>query len=160
LSRKTQHYSGTVSIRPSVFIDYLSDIVEGVCQLGIRNIVLLNAHDAIVQKAEHILTAAGHELFLGVRAVIHKLQLNNKLFTVILQGGVLQHEDLVGDILIRKLKEFNPLVELDTAKKEPTYGVMAMGLSYLKSSHKKNATIRRFFVSFITITHIPLSGGS
>ncbi|MEK3913868.1 creatininase family protein [Paenibacillus sp. FSL H7-0331] len=43
---KTQHYSGTVSVRPSVFIDYLSDIVEGICQLGIRNIVLLNAHDA------------------------------------------------------------------------------------------------------------------
>jgi creatinine amidohydrolase len=43
---KTQNYSGTVSVRPSVFIDYLSDIVEGICQLGIRNIVLLNAHDA------------------------------------------------------------------------------------------------------------------
>jgi creatinine amidohydrolase len=43
---KTQDYSGTISIRPSVFIDYLSDIVEGICQLGIRNIVLLNAHDA------------------------------------------------------------------------------------------------------------------
>jgi N-acetylglucosamine kinase-like BadF-type ATPase len=88
-------------------------------------------------KAEHILTAAGHELFLGVLAVIQKLQLNNKLFTIILQGGVLQNEDLVGDILIRKLKEFNPLVQLDMAKKEPIYGVMAMGLSYLKSSHKR-----------------------
>ncbi|NRF92018.1 creatininase family protein [Paenibacillus frigoriresistens] len=43
---KTQDYSGTVTVRPSVFIDYLSDIVEGICQLGIRNIVLLNAHDA------------------------------------------------------------------------------------------------------------------
>ncbi|SDN96686.1 creatinine amidohydrolase [Paenibacillus sp. yr247] len=43
---KTKDYSGTLSVRPSVFIDYLSDIVEGICQLGIRNIVLLNAHDA------------------------------------------------------------------------------------------------------------------
>jgi len=43
---KTQDYAGTVSVRPSVFIDYLSDIVDGICQLGIRNIVLLNAHDA------------------------------------------------------------------------------------------------------------------
>ncbi|MDD9265836.1 creatininase family protein [Paenibacillus sp. GCM10023248] len=42
---KTQDYPGTVSVRPSVFIDYLSDIVDGICQLGIRNIVLLNAHD-------------------------------------------------------------------------------------------------------------------
>lgn len=43
---KTRHYPGTISIRPSVFIDYVSDIVEGICELGIRNIVLLNAHDA------------------------------------------------------------------------------------------------------------------
>jgi creatinine amidohydrolase len=42
---KTQDYPGTVSVRTSVFIDYLSDIVDGICQLGIRNIVLLNAHD-------------------------------------------------------------------------------------------------------------------
>jgi creatinine amidohydrolase len=43
---KTQGYAGTISVRPTVFIDYLSDILEGICQLGIRNIVLLNAHDA------------------------------------------------------------------------------------------------------------------
>lgn len=43
---KTQNYPGTISVRPSIFIDYLTDIVEGICRLGIRNIVLLNAHDA------------------------------------------------------------------------------------------------------------------
>ncbi len=43
---KTRHYPGTISIRPSVFIDYMMDVVEGICELGIRNIVLLNAHDA------------------------------------------------------------------------------------------------------------------
>ncbi|GAA3408443.1 creatininase family protein [Paenibacillus hodogayensis] len=43
---KTEHYPGTISIRPSVFIDYLSDIAEDICRFGIRNIILLNAHDA------------------------------------------------------------------------------------------------------------------
>lgn len=43
---KTQHYPGTISVRPTVFIEYLTDVVEGICRLGIRNIVLLNAHDA------------------------------------------------------------------------------------------------------------------
>jgi len=43
---KTQHYPGTISVRPSIYIDYLTDVVLGICRLGIRNIVLLNAHDA------------------------------------------------------------------------------------------------------------------
>ncbi|UNK19985.1 creatininase family protein [Paenibacillus sp. N3/727] len=43
---KTQHYPGTISVRPSIFIEYLTDVVEGICRLGICNIVLLNAHDA------------------------------------------------------------------------------------------------------------------
>ncbi|UFJ39379.1 creatininase family protein [Brevibacillus humidisoli] len=43
---KTVDYPGTVSIQPEVYIAYLRDVVTGICQLGIRNIVLLNAHDA------------------------------------------------------------------------------------------------------------------
>ncbi|MFY0545007.1 creatininase family protein [Brevibacillus sp. H7] len=43
---KTQDYLGTVSVRPEVFLSYLTDVVEGICRQGIRNIVLLNAHDA------------------------------------------------------------------------------------------------------------------
>ncbi|WP_338125098.1 creatininase family protein [Paenibacillus dendritiformis] len=43
---KTRHYPGTIPVRPTVFIDYLADVVEGICRLGIRHIVLLNAHDA------------------------------------------------------------------------------------------------------------------
>ncbi|WP_409345517.1 creatininase family protein [Paenibacillus sp. MBLB4367] len=42
---KTGDYPGTVSIRPSVVVEYMSDVLEGICRLGIRNIVLLNAHD-------------------------------------------------------------------------------------------------------------------
>ncbi|NRF92020.1 N-acetylglucosamine kinase [Paenibacillus frigoriresistens] len=84
--------------------------------------------------AETILTAAGHELFLCVRAVIKQLKFEDKPFKMILQGGVLQNEDLVGDTLVQKLIELTPLVQLETAKKEPIYGVMAMGISYLKST--------------------------
>ncbi|MFL1671480.1 creatininase family protein [Paenibacillus dendritiformis] len=54
---KTRHYSGTIPVRPTVFIDYLTDVVVGICRLGIRNIVLLNAHDANMGPAR---TAAEH----------------------------------------------------------------------------------------------------
>lgn len=54
---KTRHYPGTIPVRPTVFIDYLTDVVEGICRLGIRNIVLLNAHDANMGPAR---TAAEH----------------------------------------------------------------------------------------------------
>ncbi|MBO8165541.1 MAG: creatininase family protein [Brevibacillus sp.] len=43
---KTSDYTGTISVRPEVYIAYLTDVVEGICRLGLRNIVLLNAHDA------------------------------------------------------------------------------------------------------------------
>ncbi len=43
---KTRDYPGTISIRPSVFIEYLTDLTEGICSSGIRRILLLNAHDA------------------------------------------------------------------------------------------------------------------
>jgi creatinine amidohydrolase len=42
---KTRHYPGTISVSPSVITDYLYEIVDGICQLGIRNVLLLNAHD-------------------------------------------------------------------------------------------------------------------
>jgi N-acetylglucosamine kinase-like BadF-type ATPase len=90
--------------------------------------------------AAHILTAAGNELFLGVRAVIEQLQFKDKPFKMILQGGVLQNEDLVCDILIQKIKEWAPLAQLDKAKNEPIYGVTAMGLSHLKA---KTVTLDR-----------------
>lgn len=42
---KTQGYTGTVTIRPAVMTEYLTDIAVGICETGIRNILLLNAHD-------------------------------------------------------------------------------------------------------------------
>ncbi|GAA3408441.1 N-acetylglucosamine kinase [Paenibacillus hodogayensis] len=84
-------------------------------------------------EAERILSDAVQELYTGVSAVVEQLQLKDKPFKIILQGGVLQNDILVRDQLIRKSKEFAPLVEPDTAKKDPIYGVTAMGLAYLKS---------------------------
>lgn len=43
---KTAEYPGTISIRPSIMLEYLSDILEGILKLGVQRIILLNAHDA------------------------------------------------------------------------------------------------------------------
>ncbi|MDQ0862318.1 creatininase family protein [Bacillus sp. V2I10] len=43
---KTAKYPGTISVRPSIMLEYLSDILQGILELGTERIVLLNAHDA------------------------------------------------------------------------------------------------------------------
>jgi N-acetylglucosamine kinase-like BadF-type ATPase len=111
--------------------------VEKVGELSRLVSVAASSGDPI---AVDILTAAGNELFLGVRAVVEQLQFKDKPFKLILQGGVLQNEDLVCDILIRKIMEWAPLAQLDKAKNEPILGVTAMGLSYLKA---KTVTLDR-----------------
>lgn len=42
---KTSKYEGTISIRPGIFQEYLIDLTLGVIDQGIKNILLLNAHD-------------------------------------------------------------------------------------------------------------------
>jgi len=42
---KTANYLGTISVRPSVMIEYLSDVLTGILSLGVSKVVLLNAHD-------------------------------------------------------------------------------------------------------------------
>ncbi|MBP2242265.1 creatinine amidohydrolase [Cytobacillus eiseniae] len=42
---KTSKYAGTISIRPGIFQEYLIDLTLGVIEQGIKNILLLNAHD-------------------------------------------------------------------------------------------------------------------
>lgn len=42
---KTTNYPGTISIRPSIIQEYLFDVIEGILKQGIKNIILLNAHD-------------------------------------------------------------------------------------------------------------------
>jgi Uncharacterized protein, putative amidase len=42
---KTAKYPGTISIRPSVILEYLIDVAEGILNTGLRRLVFLNAHD-------------------------------------------------------------------------------------------------------------------
>ena len=42
---KTNKYTGTISIRPSIIQEYLIDISLGIIEQGIKKIILLNAHD-------------------------------------------------------------------------------------------------------------------
>ncbi|UNK19987.1 N-acetylglucosamine kinase [Paenibacillus sp. N3/727] len=85
------------------------------------------------KEAHQILEVAAHELFIAVAAVIRHLSFQNKPFTMILLGGVLQHEGYVRDMLMHKIKAHAPQVQWDKARKEPIYGVTAMGLSYLET---------------------------
>lgn len=84
-------------------------------------------------EAQRILEAAAHELFIGVAAVIRHLSFQDRPFTMILQGGVLQNEGHVRGLLMQKIKAYAPQVQLDEARKEPIYGVTAMGLAYLET---------------------------
>ncbi|HXX39055.1 MAG TPA: creatininase family protein [bacterium] len=43
---KTRGYAGTVPIRPSVALDYLCDVLDGILRAGFLRVLLLNAHDA------------------------------------------------------------------------------------------------------------------
>ncbi|WP_126428214.1 creatininase family protein [Brevibacillus marinus] len=58
---KTADYRGTISVRPEVFIAYLQDVVSGICRLGVRNILLLNAHDANLGPARTVAEAVTRE---------------------------------------------------------------------------------------------------
>lgn len=90
------------------------------------------------QVAHQILKVAGHELFLGAHAVVNKLDLLDKPFKIILQGGVLQNDNLVRQLLMEKIRKYTTLAKIDVAKHDPIYGVLAKGLSYLKAKHKTN----------------------
>ncbi|MCP1309551.1 N-acetylglucosamine kinase [Paenibacillus tyrfis] len=92
------------------------------------------------REAQQILEAAAHELFIGVAAVVRHLSFLDKPFTMILQGGVLQNEGHVRELLMNKIKAYAPQVQLDEARKEPIYGVTAMGLSYLQTKTSTEAS--------------------
>ncbi|WP_409345519.1 N-acetylglucosamine kinase [Paenibacillus sp. MBLB4367] len=82
--------------------------------------------------SRELLVAAADELFEGACAVIRKLNMRNTPFKIVLQGGVLQNDDFIHQALIEKFRAFTPLAVPDKARKEPIYGVIAMGLSYMK----------------------------
>lgn len=90
------------------------------------------AADAGDVAARRILQKASEELALAAQAVIAKLQLDSRPFTMILQGGVLQKHDLLRGMVVEKIKSFAPLVRIDMENHEPIDGVIAKGLAYLE----------------------------
>ncbi|HWO75924.1 MAG TPA: creatininase family protein [Bacillus sp. (in: firmicutes)] len=65
---KTTKYPGTITIRPAVIQEYLTDIIEGIIRSGISYIILLNAHDGNMgvsrTVAEYVTTKYEHARFL------------------------------------------------------------------------------------------------
>ncbi|WP_028547429.1 N-acetylglucosamine kinase [Paenibacillus sp. UNC451MF] len=90
-------------------------------------------------RAKHILAMAAEELFQGIRAVVDRLGMKHKPFQLILQGGVLQNDGLVRQMLTHKFENLAPFARLDHARGEPINGVTAMGLSLLNSAARKEA---------------------
>lgn len=85
------------------------------------------------KEAQRILSAAADELFYAAAAVIRHLSFHCDPFVAIMQGGVLQHESHVREALMRRIEAYAPHVQWDEARREPIYGVTAMGLSYLET---------------------------
>ncbi|SFJ69476.1 N-acetylglucosamine kinase [Thermoflavimicrobium dichotomicum] len=94
------------------------------------------AYQAGDEVAQEILQKASEELFIAARAVIHQLQLVEKPFQIILQGGILKHIDFVRQSLIQQLQDYVPLAEIDLGKRDPISGIITKGLSYLKEKKK------------------------
>lgn len=84
------------------------------------------------EAARLILETAADELFLGARSVMDRLGMAAAPFTVILQGGVLQNNPFVRNRLADSFRSVSPLAQIDEAKKEPIYGVIAQGLRLLR----------------------------
>nr|BBH87384.1 N-acetylmuramic acid/N-acetylglucosamine kinase [Thermosporothrix sp. COM3] len=85
--------------------------------------------------ARAILGQAAKELFVTVRAVIDTLQMRQETFPVILQGGILQHEELVRSALAAHILAYAPHAFLDTAKRQPIEGIIAKGTAFLQTAN-------------------------
>lgn len=106
-------------------------------KVGELSPLVSQAADAGDAVATNILLAAGEELFLSARAVIDRLQMKNKPFQMILQGGVLQNDERVRDIVKERVQAYASQVVIEHAQNDPIYGVIAKGLAYLDSQSVK-----------------------
>lgn len=102
-------------------------------KVGELSPLVSKAADAKDQVAVAILEIAGEELFLAVRAVIDHLNMKNKPFQMILQGGVLQNDERVRKIVVERVRRYASQVVIENAQNAPIYGVIAKGLAYLGS---------------------------
>lgn len=101
-------------------------------KVGELSLLVSQAANASDQVAIAILKVAGEELFDAARAVIDTLQMKNKPFQMIMQGGVLQNDDRVREIVVERVREYATQVVIENAQNDPIYGVMAKGLAYLE----------------------------
>lgn len=96
--------------------------------------------------------AAAEELFYAAAAVIRHLSFHRDPFVAIMQGGVLQHESYVREALMRRIEAYAPHVQWNEARREPIYGVVAMGLSYLEIKGGKTPMITLSAAPFMRAT--------
>ncbi|MED4587050.1 BadF/BadG/BcrA/BcrD ATPase family protein [Brevibacillus choshinensis] len=102
-------------------------------KVGELSVLVSQAADQGDSVALQILQVAGEELFHAARAVIESLQMKNKPFQMILQGGVLQNDDRVRKIVVEHINRYASQVVIENAQNDPIYGVIAKGLAYLDS---------------------------
>ncbi|MED4907934.1 BadF/BadG/BcrA/BcrD ATPase family protein [Brevibacillus centrosporus] len=100
-------------------------------KVGELSVLVSQAADQGDPVALEILQDAGEELFLAVRAVIEALHMKDKPFQLILQGGVLQNDDRVREIVIDRVNRYASSAVIENAQNDPIYGVIAKGLAYL-----------------------------
>lgn len=82
------------------------------------------------EQAKHILALAAEELFQGIRAVVDRLGMKHKPFLLILQGGVLQNDSLVRQMLTRKFENLAPYARLDDARGNRLMGLRQWACLY------------------------------
>lgn len=87
--------------------------------------------------ALELLEQAAVELAAAAIAVVGRLGLAQQPFSLVLQGGILQHNARIRESVARQMSEYAPQVQLDQARREPLYGVIAQGLQLLQQISKE-----------------------
>ncbi|WP_201318862.1 MULTISPECIES: N-acetylglucosamine kinase [unclassified Paenibacillus] len=103
--------------------------VERVAQLWEVVSQALNDGD---EASRLLVEEAADELYQGASAVIRNLSMENEKFSVILQGGVLQNAPYLRGLICGRIRSDFPSAQWDSAKKEPVYGVISMGLAHIR----------------------------
>lgn len=82
-------------------------------------------------QAQRILTTAADELFQIADAVIRRLDLENKNFRLVLQGGVIERTGPLQETVIAAIRQRYPLAEPITPCYPPIGGAVLLGLAAL-----------------------------
>jgi len=83
--------------------------------------------------AARILHMAAEELAQTAKAVINRLAFGEQRFAMVLQGGVLQNARFVREYVEQQVRMYAPSVQVDTARRDPIYGVIAQGMFLLRN---------------------------